>query len=488
MRPTVCPVSKSLDLPVSEAPRVLSHWIGGTEQRSETGEFIDVLDPRSASVVARVDRGSGREVEIAVAAAAQAQKVWGRASAAERSTVLRDVGRSVLENIDHLLTLEISETGKVASLARSEMESTAAYFEYYGSVIRAEHGETIDVNAMQQVFTRREPYGVVGVITPWNFPLNQAARALAPALAVGNATVLKPSHFTSSSSLAFVRLAEQAGLPTGLVNVVTGRGSEAGAALVRNPGVGTISFTGSVATGKAVAVMAAERLAPVTLELGGKSPNIVFADADLGCAAQDAVDAILTNAGQMCIAGSRLLVERAIHDDVVDRVLGLVSSLGSSDLQPITTAAQYEAVTKYFAVAAADGAQLLTGGPGSTDQRPQFVAPTVYTGVTNQMRIAREEVFGPVLCVMSFDDEEEAGSIANDSPFGLVAGVWTSSLDRAFRMARRLEAGQVMINGWWTPIEAPFGGYKDSGIGRERGTEALRQYTRLKSVILNLSP
>jgi aldehyde dehydrogenase (NAD+) len=364
----------------------------------------------------------------------------------------------------------------------------AAYFELYAGLVNAQRGEKIDLGPEYHAYTVREPYGVVGVITPWNAALNQAARAIAPALAVGNSVVVKPSEYTSTTTVALAQLATGAGLPDGVLNVVAGSGQEAGAALVEHQAVDKISFTGSVGTGRAIARLAGDRVIPCGLELGGKSANIVFADANLDAAVTGSVQAFTRNAGQICIAGTRLLVEESIADEFTEKLVAAVAEVRPGfDMGPIITERQFRKVQDYFEVAAAEGAVARIGGGRATELQGQFVHPTVYTQVTPDMRISREEVFGPVVCVLPFSDEANAVTMANDSDYGLVAGLWTRDLRRAHRVAAQLQAGQILVNEYMAEhVEVPFGGYKFSGIGREKGLEALREYSQEKSVVVRL--
>ena len=344
-------------------------------------------------------------------------------------------------------------------------------------------------------YTTREPYGVVGIITPWNAPIQQAARAIAPALAAGNTVVVKPSEFTSGTTVALARLAcEECGVPEGVLNVVLGRGPECGMAIVSHPQVRKVAFTGSVKAGREIGHVAAERIVPLTLELGGKSPHIIFSDADMAKAVQGAVQAFAMNAGQVCTAGTRLLVEASVYDTVIAAVGQAVKALKvgpqpDAIVGPITTRAQYDRVTHFFEIARDDGARVVVGGELAQDPtwaNGWFVPPTVYADVTNEMRIAREEIFGPVLVVIPFNDEADV-RIANDTEYGLSAGIWTQNLSRAHRVAAALEAGQIYVNEYMAGgVETPLGGYKNSGYGREKGIEALHHYTQVKCVTIRL--
>jgi aldehyde dehydrogenase (NAD+) len=474
----------------------LDNYIAGHSVPPHSGQYLDNFSPATGDKVGVVAASDARDIDDAVNAAWAVFEPWRDRKPIERGRIMTDIARAIRSHLERLSQMEALETGKPMWMARFEIEVAAQYFEFYGGLVNAIHGETINLGAGYHSYTRREPFGVVGAILPWNAPINQTARAAAPALAAGNVVVAKPSEETSSTTVELARICvEECGLPAGVFNVVLGVGRTAGAALVEHPKVRKVAFTGSVRAGREVGRIAAERIIPLTLELGGKSPNIVFDDADMAIAVPGSARAFTVNAGQICLAGTRCLVQETVYDGFVKALAKVVAEVkvGPEEdafVGPITTRAQYEKVQSYYDLAREEGATAVVGGGVLAAERAQggwFVNPTVYTGVTNDMRIAREEIFGPVASVIPFKDEEDAIRIANDTEYGLAAGIWTQNLGRALRVAARLEAGQIYVNEYQSGgVETPLGGYKQSGYGREKGLEALHHYTQLKCVTIKL--
>ena len=473
-------------------------FIDGREVPSAAAEWFDVTDPSNQDLIGQAARGRAADIDLAVASALAAFPAWRDQTPASRGRILNRIALRLRERSADLAELESRDTGKTMTTTRGDIEGAARYFEFYAGAADKFHGETIPLGPRYHAYTVNEPFGVVGVIVPWNSPINQAARSVGPALALGNTVVLKPAEDAPLTCLELARIAVECGVPPGVLNVVPGMGDEAGQPLAEHPNVRKVSFTGSVEIGRLIARVGADRLIPVSLELGGKSANIVFEDADLDLAADNAVLAITGHNGQACSAGSRLLVQDRIHDALLEAVrsrmeaLELGFGIDDPDLGPLANAAQFERVSRYLTLGASEGARVLCGGHPSSDPRLRggfFIEPTLFADVAPAMRIAQEEIFGPVLVAIRFSDEEEAIRIANGTSYGLVAGIFTRDLDRAHRVAARLESGQVFLNEWWAGgVETPFGGYKDSGIGREKGFEALRHYSQVKTVIARVAP
>ncbi|EJZ11130.1 aldehyde dehydrogenase [Mycolicibacterium vaccae] len=474
-------------------------FIGGEHVAPESGSWFDTENPYTAATWAQIPEGTAEDVDKAARAAHDAlhRGAWSEMSPSQRGAVLRRIGDVIADRARELAEVEVLDNGKLFSEMYGQLTYLPQWFYYYGGLADKIEGTVVPVDKKGYfLYTQKQPLGVVGIITPWNSPLMLLAWKLAPALAAGCTAVIKPSEFTSASTLELAALLDEAGVPPGVVNVVTGFGATVGAPLVEHPLVSKISFTGSDQTGRQINESAARNLKHVSLELGGKSPNVVFADADLDAAANGVISGIFAATGQTCIAGSRLLVQDTIHDDFVDRLVGLARSarmgdpmLESTDVGPITTAQQYEKVLDYIDIARSEGATFALGGHAAQHpecDRGRFVEPTILTDVRNEMRIAQEEVFGPVLSVIPFHDEDDAVAIANDVRYGLGAGVWTSDIARAFRMSERITSGTVWVNTYRAvSYMAPFGGMKDSGIGRENGLHAIDEFLDTKSVWIN---
>ncbi len=476
------------------APEQFQNTVGGRLQPAH-GTF-ESFDPFTGKPWALIPLDGPAEVEAAVAAAKAAFRSpeWAGLTASARGKLLVRLADLIAENATRLAALETRDNGKLIVEMEAQLRYIPEWFRYFGGLADKIEGAVLPIDkAGMFAFTRREPIGVIAAIVPWNSPLMLLTWKLAPLLAAGNTVVIKPSEHTSASALEFVKLFAQAGFPPGVVNTVTGMPGDVGAPLVSHPDVAKIAFTGGEPGGLAVYRAAAEGLKTVTLELGGKSANIVFADADIGNAVNGAISGIFAASGQTCIAGSRLLVQRPVHDRVVEGVVRLAGTarLGNpadraTQVGPITTRAQRARVLSYLDIARSEGAEAVLGGkaPDAAElAEGWFVEPTIFCGVNNRMRIAREEVFGPVLSIIPFDDEEEAYAIANDSPYGLAAGLWTGDIARAIRGSAALEAGTVWVNSYRAvSYMAPFGGYKRSGIGRESGQEAIDAYLQTKTV------
>lgn len=470
--------------------------IDGQQAEAAGGGWFDSTNPYTGQTWAQLPEGGADDVDRAVTAAHRAfsEGPWSTLSASERGMLLHRVGGLIAREARRLAEIEVCDNGKLIAEMQGQLDYIPKWFYYFGGLADKIEGSVIPLDKKGYFnFTRHEPLGVVGAIVPWNSPLLLTTWKLAPALAAGCTVVIKPSEFTSVSAIEFAKLFEEAGFPPGVVNVVTGSGKEAGAALAAHPLVKKISFTGSDTTGRAVNQAAAAQFKHVSLELGGKSPNIVFADANLDDAVNGAVSGIFAATGQTCIAGSRLLLQDKIHDEFLQRLLALARSAKMGDpmsrdtqVGPVTTPQQYDKILHYIDVATQEGAELLLGGRAAPEHGAMFVEPTVFGGVDSAMRIAREEVFGPVLAVLRFKDEADAVRIANDSCYGLGAGIWTSDIARALRMSERIQAGTVWVNTYRAvSYMSPFGGYKDSGMGRENGMAAISDYLQVKSVWIN---
>ena len=475
--------------------------VGGEWVDARSGKTFESVNPYTGRVWATAPEAGEEDVDRAVRAAREAfdEGPWGRMTGTERARLLRRLAELIADNAESIARVESTDNGKLLREMGGQMKALPEWYYYFAGAADKIHGETIPSDKPNfLVYTRREPIGVVGAIVPWNSPVLLLTWKLAPALAAGCTVVAKPAEQTPASVLEFARLFEEAGFPSGVFNVITGDGPTTGRALVRHPGVDKVAFTGSTETGIAVMKDAADHLAKVSLELGGKSPNIVFDDADLEAANNGVIAGIFAATGQTCMAGSRLFVQQKAHDELVGRLSERAEAIklgdpfeAETEMGPVAFKEHLEKVQDAIRAGREEGAELVSGG-----NRPQeeglkegyFIEPTIFTQVNNDMGLARDEIFGPVLSVIPFEDEEELVRQANDTHFGLAAGVWTRDIQRAHRVAHALKAGTVWINSYRTvSFNAPFGGYKMSGLGRENGVESIREYTQVKSVWVELS-
>ena len=474
-------------------------FINGEWRDASGGHTIDVINPATEEVIAEVASAEKADVDAAVAAARAAlDGPWGKLSARERGRLIWKIGERLLEKADEIARLETLHNGKPIFESRQiEVPASAECLQYYAGWADKIHGETVPVKGNYLTYTLREPVGVVAAIVPWNFPLLLTSWKVAPALACGNTVIIKPASQTPLTALALAEIAQEVGLPAGVINVVTGPGSKVGQMIVEHPGIDKIAFTGDTSTGKGIMKGSADSLKRITLELGGKSPNIVFPDADLDAAIRGATTGIFYGKGEVCAAGSRLLVDKSIKHEFVDKVAARAKKMSPGDpmdpktrLGAISSRKQLETNLRYIDIGKKEGAQLVAGG-GRADigtGKGYFLQPTIFDGVTPEMTIAREEIFGPVLATIEFADVDEAIARANDSNYGLAAAVWTKDIKKAHYVARKLQAGTVWINTYNIyDTAAPFGGYKQSGFGREMSMHALEHYTQVKSVWVDLN-
>ncbi|SAK68168.1 aldehyde dehydrogenase [Caballeronia ptereochthonis] len=471
-------------------------YIGGEWVDAASGDYFETDNPYTGRPWGLIPRGGQQDVDSAVNAAHRTLNSveWRGMTASKRGQLLRALGDMLGEHAPHLAEIEVRDNGKLYAEMSQQTEYLRQWYYYFGGLADKIEGAVIPIDKADNfTFTQYEPLGVIAAIIPWNSPLFLAAWKIAPALAAGNTLVIKPSEFTSASMLEFAKIFEKVGLPAGVLNVVTGFGVEVGAPLAVHPLVAKVAFTGSETTGKRIYATAAEGLKKVSLELGGKSANMVFEDAHLDNAVKGVISGIFAACGQTCVAGSRLLVQRSIHDNFVHKLVDLARTarlgdpmLSTTQLGPVTNRPQLSKILDYIGIAKQEGAEAVIGGKQPKEASLQagwFVEPTIFIGIANSMRIAREEVFGPVLSVIPFDDEEEAVALANDSNYGLAAGLWTSDYRRALRLPSQLQVGTVWVNTYRAmSYMAPFGGYKQSGIGKESGQDMIKDYLQKKTV------
>lgn len=491
--PGVNPISTTT---TAVTPRFTDLFINGQWQPSSSGKRFTTICPITTSPIAEIAEADALDVDLAVQAARAAllSGPWAEMPASARGRILWRIADELEARGDRLVLLETLDNGKPVFESKIDLKQAADVFRYFAGWCDKIHGSTIPVDARFLVYTRREPVGVVGAIIPWNFPLLMASWKVAPALACGNTVILKPAEQTPLTALELADAAVSAGLPPGVLNVLPGFGPTAGRAMVEHPGVDKIAFTGSTEVGRDIARRGAETLKRVSLELGGKSANVVFADADLDAAARGVLSGIFYGKGEVCAAGSRLLVQSKVHDDLLERVLAKVSRFMPADpfhpktrMGALVSETQMKRVLQYIETGKSEKAHLVTGGRRAGGFPGYFVEPTIFDGVTSNMTIAREEIFGPVLAVISFDENAVAATLANDNPYGLAAAVWTRDISKAHRFAAAVKAGTVWVNAInLYDAAAPFGGFKESGYGRDLGAAALEQYTETKTVWVSL--
>ena len=485
----------------SEAPTATRMMIGGESVEAADGQTFDLVDPATSTTIATAPLGGRADVDRAVEAAQTAfdeRKGWANWAAGKRGRSLAKLADLLKKNSEELAWLESRNGGKPITSARGEIIGASLVFDYYAGAANKVYGQTIPVSKPGIDMTLREPIGVVGLIVPWNFPLLMAAWKVAPALAAGNTAILKPASYTPLTAIRLGELALEAGIPAGVLNVVTGPGGTVGASIAGHPGIGKVAFTGETTTGQEIMRLASGNVKKISLELGGKSPNIVFADADLERFAKESPYSVFDNCGQDCCARSRILVERSVHERVVELFADATRNVkvgdpadDATEVGPLVSAKQRDRVKDYIEIGLGEGATLVVGGAAPDDPTladGAYLLPTVFDGVSNDMRIAREEIFGPVVSVIPFDTEDEALRLANATPYGLSGSIWSRDIGKAMRAAKALQSGVISINSNSSVhTEAPFGGYKMSGIGRELGMAALDLYTETKNVFIDIS-
>jgi acyl-CoA reductase-like NAD-dependent aldehyde dehydrogenase len=486
--------------PTTSTVTVTSMVIGGETVDAADGQTFDVVNPATGQTIATAPLGGPADVDRAVEAARRAfddRKGWANWAAGKRGRSLAKFAALIKEHTEELAQLESRNVGKPITGARGEITGVSLVFDYYAGAANKIYGQTIPVSKPGLDLTLREPIGVVGLIVPWNFPLLMASWKVAPALAAGNTAILKPASYSPLTALRLGELALEAGIPAGVLNVVTGPGGSAGAAIAAHAGIGKVAFTGETVTGQEIMRLAAGNVKKVSLELGGKSPNIVFADADIERFARESPYSVFDNAGQDCCARSRILVERSVHEQVVELFAAATRNVkvgdpadDATEVGSLVSSKQRDRVRDYIEIGLAEGATLVLGGEAPEDPAladGAYLMPAVFDGVSNEMRIAREEIFGPVVSVIPFDTEEEAVKLANATPYGLSGSIWSRDIGRALRTAKGVQAGVISINSNSSVhTEAPFGGYKMSGIGRELGMAAIDLYTETKNVFVDL--